>query len=125
MRVGLFTTLYGKEKLEEVILRARKLGIADLEVGTGNYPGDAHCKLEYLTDTLKRSAFQEKLADNGMRISALSCQGNPLHPNQELAKAHDEVGRKTVQLAAKLGIPKVIEFSGCPGDSDQAKYPNW
>src|SRR5213594_2883796 len=112
MRVGLFTTLYGKESLNEVILRARKLGISDLEVGTGNYPGDAHCKLEYLTDTLKRTEFQKKLADNGVRISALSCQGNPLHPNKGLATANDVVGRKTVQLAAKLGVPKVIEFSG-------------
>src|SRR5438093_6305609 len=125
MRVGLFTTLYGKESLNEVIVRARKLGIADLEVGTGNYPGDAHCKLEYLTDTLKRTEFQKKLSDNGMRISALSCHGNPLHPDGKRAKANDEVSRKTVQLAAKLGVPKVIEFSGCPGDTDKAKYPNW
>jgi sugar phosphate isomerase/epimerase len=35
------------------------------------------------------------------------------------------VSRKTVQLAAKLGVPKVIEFSGCPGDSDRGRFPNW
>ena len=22
-------------------------------------------------------------------------------------------------------MPVVIDFSGCPGDSDNAKYPNW
>lgn len=125
MRVGLFTALFGKESLDRVIGRAKKLGITDLELGTGNYPGDPHCKLEYLTDTLRRSEFVKKLHYHGMRISALSCHGNPLHPDKDIARSNDEVSRKTVQLASKLGVAKVIEFSGCPGDSDRAKYPNW
>ena len=33
--------------------------------------------------------------------------------------------RQTIRLAEKLGVPVVIDFSGCPGDSDHAKYPNW
>lgn len=125
MKVGLLTVLFGRESIDEVIQRVKKLGVADLELGTGNYPGDAHCKLEYLTDTLKRTEFQKKLADNGMRISALACHGNPIHPDKQIARSNDEVSRKTVELAAKLGTTKVIEFSGCPGDSDDAKYPNW
>ncbi len=125
MRIGFLTALFGKEDLDQVIQKAKKLGVTDLELGTGNYPGDAHCKLEYLSDTLLRKEFQKKLQDNGIRISALACHGNPLHPDRKFAKANDEVSRKTVQLAAKLGVPKVIEFSGCPGDSDHARYPNW
>jgi len=125
MRVGLFTALFNKQGLDDVIQRAKKLGIADLELGTGNYPSDPHCKLEYLTNAIKRNEFTKKLADDGMRISALSCHGNPLHPNKIIAKSNDAVSRKTVQLAAKLGVSKVIEFSGCPGDTDGAKYPNW
>ncbi len=125
MRVGLLTVLFARDNLDQVIERVKKLGIADLEIGTGNYPGDAHCKLEYLKDTLKRTEFVKKLQDNGMRISALACHGNPIHPNKDLARINDEVSRKTVQLAAKLGVPKVIEFSGCPGDSETATYPNW
>ncbi len=125
MKVGLFTTLFGRDSLDQVIERAKKLGISDLEIGTGNYPGDAHCKLEFLTNAAKRNEFAKKLQDNGMRISALSCHGNPLHPNKDIARINDEVSRRTVQLAARLGVSKVIEFSGCPGDSDNAKYPNW
>jgi sugar phosphate isomerase/epimerase len=30
-----------------------------------------------------------------------------------------------VRLAEKLGIEIINCFSGCPGDSDRAKYPNW
>lgn len=53
-------------------------------------PGDAHCKLDYLTDRLERKEFARKLADAGLRISALSCHGNPLHPDRTLGKSHDE-----------------------------------
>jgi sugar phosphate isomerase/epimerase len=125
MRVGLLTALFARDNLDQVIERVKKLGVTDLELGTGNYPGDAHCKLEYLKDTLKRTEFTKKLQDNGIRISALACHGNPIHPNKDLARINDDVSRKTVQLAAKLGVPKVIEFSGCPGDSENATYPNW
>ncbi|HYK89967.1 MAG TPA: sugar phosphate isomerase/epimerase [Acidobacteriota bacterium] len=125
MRVGLLTVLFGKENLDQVIQRARKLGISDFELGTGNYPGDAHCKLEYLNSAILRKEFQKKLEDGGIRISALSCHGNPIHPDKNVAKTNDDVSRKTVQLAEKLGVHKVIEFSGCPGDSNHARYPNW
>ena len=33
--------------------------------------------------------------------------------------------RKTIDLASKLGVPVVNTFSGCPGDHEDAKYPNW
>jgi sugar phosphate isomerase/epimerase len=69
--------------------------------------------------------FQKKLADNGFSISALSCHGNALHPDPAFSSKSQEVSEKTIRLAAKLGVPVVIDFSGCPGDSDNAKFPNW
>ena len=67
--------------------------------------------------------FKQKLTDYGVSISALSCHGNSLHPNANIAKANQEVNRRTILLAEKLEVPVVIDFSGCPGDSDSAKYP--
>ena len=78
-----------------------------------------------LNDRNALREFKLKLEDRGFSISALSCHGNPLHPNAALAKAFQETSRKTVRLAEKLGVPVVIDFSGCPGDSNNAKYPNW
>jgi sugar phosphate isomerase/epimerase len=48
-----------------------------------------------------------------------------LHPDCERAKHDQEVSRKTIELAQKLGVPVVVDFSGCPGDSPAAKQPNW
>ncbi|HRT82635.1 MAG TPA: sugar phosphate isomerase/epimerase, partial [Oscillospiraceae bacterium] len=38
---------------------------------------------------------------------------------------HDKVIRDTILLAEKLGIGQINTFSGCPGDSEGAKAPNW
>jgi sugar phosphate isomerase/epimerase len=78
-----------------------------------------------LDNKTERNEFKQKLADNGISISALSCHGNPLHPDQKRAKHDQEVSRKTIRLAEKLGVPVVIDFSGCPGDCDKSKWPNW
>ncbi len=70
--------------------------------------------------------FKKKLADNGVSISALSCHGNPLHPDQDRTPNTIRMSaRKTIRLAEKLGIPVVIDFSGCPGDCEKSKWPNW
>ena len=58
-------------------------------------------------------------------ISALSCHGNPIHPDPKIAGDHHAVFEQTVQLAGKLGVKQVITFSGCPGGDPSAKQPNW
>ncbi len=125
MRLGVFTALLGQLPLDDVLRRLTALGVKTVELGTGNYPGGPHCRLEMLKSASAIKEFKKKLDDNGFSISALSCHGNALHPNAAFAKANRDVARKTVQLAEKLGVPVVIDFSGCPGDSNNAKYPNW
>ena len=125
MRVGVFSALLSQLSLDDVLKKLTSLGVTTVELGTGNYPGDPHCKLSLLENKTQLKEFKQKLDDNGISISALSCHGNPLHPNADFAKANQEVNRKTILLAEKLGVPVVIDFSGCPGDSDKAKYPNW
>ena len=46
-------------------------------------------------------------------------------PTRRAPSTTRRVSKKTILLAEKLGVPVVIDFSGCPGDSDKAKYPNW
>jgi sugar phosphate isomerase/epimerase len=125
MRVGVFTPLLAQLPLKDVLAKLKTLHISTVELGTGNYPGDAHCKLSMLEDVKQLAEFQQLLADHGCNISALSCHGNSLHPNPAHAKKARETRRKTILLAEKLGVPVVVDFSGCPGDSPQSTAPNW
>lgn len=125
MRVGVFTALLANLTLDQVLAKLKALNVNTVELGTGNYPGGPHCSLSMLDDANALKEFKQKIEDNGFTISALSCHGDPLHPDPAISKPHQEVSRKTILLAEKLGVPVVIDFSGCPGDSDNAKYPNW
>jgi sugar phosphate isomerase/epimerase len=125
MRVGVFTPLLAKLPLDDVLKKLKSKGVDTVELGTGNYPGDAHCHVSMLDHPELLDAFRQKIADNGFSISALSCHGNPLHPDGARAHHDGEVNRRTIELASKLGVPVVVDFSGCPGDSPWAKWPNW
>jgi sugar phosphate isomerase/epimerase len=125
MKVGVFTPLLSQLPLDQVLTKLKTLSIDTVELGTGNYPGDAHCKLSMLDDAAALATFREALGDQGASISALSCHGNALHPNKDIARKARAVSRQTILLAEKLGVPVVVDFSGCPGDSPDAKQPNW
>ena len=125
MRLGVFTPLLSNLSLEAVLAKLKGLGISTVELATGNYPGSAHCKLAMLEDAAALDSFKQTIADHGFTISALSCHGNPLHPDAAQAAQAQEVNRKTILLAEKLGVTEIVDFSGCPGDSPNAKAPNW
>jgi len=125
MRVGVFTPLLSSLSLDEALRKLTRLNIRHVELATGNYVGDAHCKLSMLESGTELGELKKKLEDHGVTISALSCHGNPLHPDPQRAEHHREVSRKTILLAEKLGVPVVVDFSGCPGDGPGAKAPNW
>ena len=126
MKVGVFSAILSNLPLEKALSHIAGLGCETVELGTGAYPGDAHCKpAELLASKTKREAFVKTVAASGLEISSLSCHGNPLHPDKKLASAHHKVFENTVKLAAEIGVPVVTTFSGCPGDHAGAKSPNW
>jgi sugar phosphate isomerase/epimerase len=125
MKVGCFTPLLSALPLEQVLKKLQALGIDTVEFGTGNYPGDAHARLSMLDNPAELATFKNRIADAGMTISALSSHGNALHPDASLARTHAETSRKTILLAEKLGVDTVVDFSGCPGDGPNARFPNW
>ena len=126
MKLGVFTCLLQNLPLEEALKYFKSLGIEMVEIGCGGYPGNAHANPEeLLADDAKLEEFKATLAKYDMQISALSCHGNPVHPNKEIAADYDKTIRNTILLAEKLGLHQINTFSGCPGDHEGAKYPNW
>lgn len=126
MKLGVFTTLLSNLSLEEALKYFTSLGIEMVEIGTGGYPGNAHANPDVLlNDEAELKKFLDTIAKYNVQISAFSCHGNPVHPNKEIAKEFDDVIRKTILLAEKVGVHQINTFSGCPGDHPGAKYPNW
>lgn len=126
MKLGVFTVVFADKSFEEMLDHVAAAGLKAVEIGIGGYPGNNHCPIdELLEDEGARKAYLQKVADRGLIISAFSCHGNPISPDKEFAKSSHEAIMKGIKLASLCGVPVVNTFSGIPGDSDDAKYPNW
>ena len=126
MKLGVFAVLFSDLPFEDALDRIVDLGLDAVEIGTGCWPGDAHCKPDVLLSNAARlKAFRQAIDRRGLVISALSCHGNPLHPSARVAKRDHAVFEKTLRLAAKLDVGTVVTFSGCPGASAGAREPAW
>jgi sugar phosphate isomerase/epimerase len=126
LKLGVFNPIFYDKSLEAALDTVKNLGLDAVEIGCGNYPGDRHCDpKKLLSDGAALGEFKSQIENHGLMISALSCHGNPLHPSASVAEKHRKVQRDTILLAGKLGVERIVTFSGCPGDSEDSKYPNW
>lgn len=126
MKLGVFSVVFGNKSFEETLDYLCEHGVEAIEVGTGGYVGNTHCNpLELLQDPSRIKAFKKAVESRNITISALSCHGNPLHPQKKLAQSYHNDIVKSVELAEKLDVPVVVTFSGLPGDHEDAHYPNW
>ena len=126
MKLSVLANLYGSKSLDETLSILSGLGVHTAEIGAGGYPGKAHCNPEeLLADAKKYDEFVATFKKYDVEICALAVHGNPLHPNKEIAALYDKDFQNAVKLAEKLGVDTVITFSGCPGDHEGAKLPNW
>ena len=126
MKLGVFSPVLAAMSFKEMVEYLSKLGVDQLEMGAGGCPGKAHFDPEVL---LKSDAaideIKQILSDNNMSIAAISCHGNPVHPNKEIAKRYHDDFNNAVLLAEKLGVDTIVGFSGCPGDCENSLRPNW
>lgn len=127
MQLGLFTPVFQALSLPQMLTELRRWpALTMLELGTGGWPGDQHLPLDdLLASPAARVAYRQQIADAGFAISALSCHGNPVHPDATTAAHDDALLRRTITLAAQLGVSTVVTFSGCPGGCPGDHTPNW
>ena len=126
MKLSVLTVpLYGQTP-EEAFAYLSGLGVQQVEIGVGGYPGNTHLNpAEFLADDGKIDAYKALLAKYNLSISALSVHSNHVHPNKDIRDfAHKEF-IDACKLAQKFGVDTIITFSGCPGDHPGAKQPNW
>ena len=126
MKLGVFNPVLAGMSFEDAMKYLADSGVQAVEIGCGGFPGKAHCDpAVLLNDEAELEKFKSVLEKNHLEISALSTHGNAVHPDPAIAKQfHDDfVG--AVLLAEKLGVKRIITFSGCPGGSPEDKTPNW
>ncbi len=126
MKLGVLSVSLYSMEFKEMLSYLKKSGVQAVEIGAGGYPGRTHCNPDILlNDKAAFDEFKKTIDDSGIEVGALSCHGNPVHPVKEEADKYIDEFKKTVLLAEKLGVDRVVTFSGCPGGSPQDTMPNW
>lgn len=126
MKLSVFNPVLYDKTLEEALAYLKGLGVNSVELGSGGYPGTKHINaIELIKTPHEVKKLKSLLEKYDMNISALSCHGNALHPDKDIARKFNDDYEATVKLAGMLNVDTVVTFSGCPGDSDNSLYPNW
>lgn len=123
MKIGLLTDSLSQMPLPEALDATAQLGIEAIEIPTGNWSAAPHVRLDDLVgDSRAVATLAEQVRTRGLRLEALNCSGNPLHP--VTGAHHDRVTRDTFRLANALEVDTVVMMSGLPAAPGD-RSPNW
>ncbi len=126
MKLGVMNPVLSQYSFEDALKYLNKLGVQCIEIGAGGYPGNCHLDAEKLIkDDNAVKEYKALLEKYNIEISAISCHGNPLHPNKAIAEDYDKQFRNAILAAERLGVDTIVGFSGCPGDCENSENPNW
>jgi sugar phosphate isomerase/epimerase len=126
MKLGVQSTGIASFGWDKALAYCQQLGLEAIELPCGAYPKHKLLDAEaVLADHVAQQKILSDVARHGLIISALSCHGNPVHPDLDVARAHERAQDVAVRLAPKLGVNVVCTFSGCPGGAPGDRAPNW
>jgi sugar phosphate isomerase/epimerase len=124
LELGLYTDSVPKLSFEGALDLAAEVGATGIEIAAGGQSSAPHMRIdELLGDDAKLAAFRDAFDSRGLRIAALNGSSWALHPVRGDQQA--SVIRRTMELARRLGVRKIVTMSGCPGDGDGSTTINW
>jgi sugar phosphate isomerase/epimerase len=116
MRIGLFTDGLRHMARRDALAWAAEHDITDVEMSVGTWGARTHLDLAaLLADQGARDELRRDLDVSGIRFSAVNAAGNPLHPEPAARAEAQGALRGAIELAALLGIDRVVTMAGSPG----------
>ncbi len=128
LEIGVVLEAFLDWPLDKVLpwLRESAPEVTAVEVGAGGYAPHPHCDVdELLASPQARQDWLDLLARHGIRLDALNAWGNPLHPDPDIAREHDEALRNAIRLATMLGADRVVAMAGCPAAVHGDRAPHF
>jgi len=124
MKLGAYTACLHDKTLEEALEILRDLGLTSAEINAGGFIGTPHIPVDELLESAEaREEYLSIFPKYGIELTALNCNGNPLHPDPEIT--HGDDLKRTIKLAGLLGIETVITMSGLPATEATGTRPSW
>ena len=126
MKLGAYTACLHDRPLAEALSILAGIGLDSAEINAGGFIPSPHLPAEDIRAS--RDARQEYLGlfeEAGVTLTALNCNGNPLHADPEVRSKHSQDLRRAIELAALLGVKRVVTMSGLPEAHAGGRMPSW
>jgi sugar phosphate isomerase/epimerase len=126
MKLGAYTAVLHDQPIAEVLGLLRDLGLESAEINSGGFLPAPHLPIaEIRASQDARDEYLGQFSAAGITLTALNCNGNPLHPDPQVRDKHGQDVRDAIELAALLGVQRVVTMSGLPGSDAGARLPSW
>ena len=126
MKFGAYTACLHDRPIEEAAKLLADLGLNSVEVNSGGFLPAVHLPIDAIqTSSDARADYLGMLAANGLTLTALNCNGNPLHPDREVRDRHGQDVKDSIRIAALLGVKRVVTMSGTPAADRRGGLPSW
>jgi len=126
MKLGAYTAVLHDKPLPEALAVLRELGLESAEINSGGFLPAPHLPIDDIRASEgARQDYLGLFADAGITLTALNCNGNPLHPDPAVRDKHGQDVRDAIELAGLLGVQRVVTMSGLPGSDAGARLPSW
>jgi sugar phosphate isomerase/epimerase len=130
MRIGIYSDSLPALERRAMFAWCAERGVTEVELGVGAWGPwpRPHLDLATIGQRAERDRLAGELREHGLRLGAVNAAGNLLHPDPARRNDAQARLRAAVDLAAALGVTRVVTMSGCPagpGGGSLGVFPCW
>jgi sugar phosphate isomerase/epimerase len=124
MQLGAYNACLADKTLGEALDIIAGLGLTSVEINSGGFLPPIHLPVDDLRSSEDaRQQYLGEFGSRGLTLTALNCNGNPLHPQAGFPHSKDLLD--SIELAALLGVKRLVTMSGTPGGEPGSTVPVW
>jgi len=126
MKLGAYTACLHDRPLPDALKTLASLGLESAEINSGGFLPPVHLPVEEIRASQgAREEYLGLFEDAGLTLTALNCNGNPLDPDPVVGPRHAQDVLDSIEIAALLGVPRVVTMSGTPAAGPSGTKPVW
>jgi sugar phosphate isomerase/epimerase len=126
MKLGAYTACLHDRSIDETLKILGELGLTSAEINTGGFIPAPHIPIDdILASAGAAEEYLGRYTQAGITLTGLNVNGNPLNPDPGVGPKHAADLHRTIDVAAALGVKRVVTMSGLPGGDSQSQRANW
>jgi sugar phosphate isomerase/epimerase len=126
MKLGAYTACLHDRSLDDTLKILGELGLTSAEINAGGFIPAPHLPIDdLLASAGAREDYLGRFAQAGIELTGLNVNGNPLNPDPAVGPQHAADLHRAIEVAAALGVGRVVTMSGLPAGEPGGKSVNW